>query len=159
MWNYKTAILSSLVRSTMFFATTASAGLEAATGAMLAEFAFRCVTSGFYGALTQAFRRVQPLALGTFGAVLVLPAAGHLGEFIIHSLRGTPNLTTALATSIAFTGVSTAFNLFAMRRGALIVGVGERSLADDIRAMPKLLFLFVTAISRMGRVRMCRVRM
>ena len=151
MWNYKTAILSSLVRSAIFFATTVSAGLEAATGAMLAEFAFRFVTSGFYGALTQAFRRVEPPVLGTLGAVLVLPALGHLGEFIVHSLRGTPNLSTALATSIAFTAVSTAFNLFAMRRGTLIVGAGQRPLVEDMRAMPKLLFLFVAAISRTCR--------
>ena len=153
MWNYKTAILSSLVRSAIFLAITASAGFEAATGAMLAEFGFRFVTAGFYGALTQAFRRVQPPALGTLGAVLVLPAAGHLGEFVVHSLRGTPNLTAALATSIAFTCVSTAFNLFAMRRGALIVGAGERPLAHDLRAMPRLLFLFVTSMSRTCRIR------
>ena len=85
--------------------------------------------------------------------MLVLPAAGHLGELILHSLRGTPNLTTALTASIAFTGVSTAFNLFAMRRGALIVGAGERPLAEDLRAMPKLLLLFVISISRTCRAR------
>ena len=153
MWNYKTAILSSLVRSAIFFATTLGAGLEAAAGAMLTEFGFRFVTAGFYGALTQAFRRIEPPVLGTLGAVLLLPAMAHLGEFVVHSLRGTPNLTAALATSIAFTAVSTAFNLFAMRRGTLIVGAGQRPLLDDMRAMPKLLFLFVVALSRTCRAR------
>ena len=153
MWNYKTAILSSLVRSAIFFATTIRAGLEAATGAMLAEFGFRFVTAGFYGALTQAFRRVEPPILGTLGAVLLLPALTHLGEFAVHSLRGTPNLTAALATSIAFTAVSTAFNLFAMRRGTLVVGADQRPLAEDMRAMPRLLFLFVVALSRTCRAR------
>lgn len=153
MWNYKTAVLSSLVRSAIFFVSTVSAGLAAATGAMLAEFGFRFVTAGFYGALTQAFRRVEPPFLGTLGAVLVLPALGHLGEFVVHSVRGTPNLTAALTTSIAFTALSTAFNLFAMRRGTLIVGAGQRPLVEDMRAMPKLLFLFVAAISRTCRAR------
>lgn len=153
MWNYKTAILSSLVRSAIFFATTIGAGLEAATGVMLAEFGFRFVTAGFYGALTQAFRRIEPPILGTLGAVLLLPALTHLGEFAVHSLRGTPNLTAALATSIAFTAVSTAFHLFAMRRGTLVVGAGQRPLAEDLRAMPRLLFLFVVALSRTCRAR------
>lgn len=153
MWNYKTAILSSLVRSAIFFATTIGAGLEAATGAMLAEFGFRFATAGFYGALTQAFRRVEPPIFGTLGAVLLLPVLTHLGEFAVHSLRGTPNLTAALATSIAFTAVSTAFNLFAMRRGALIVGADQRPLTEDMRAMPRLLFLFVVALSRTCRAR------
>jgi hypothetical protein len=153
MWNYKTAILSSLVRSAIFFATTLGAGLDAATSAMLTEFGCRFVTAGFYGALTQAFRRVEPPLLGTVGALLLLPALAHLGEFIVHSLRGTPNLTVALATSIGFTAVSTAFNLFAMRRGTLIVGAGQRPLFEDMRAMPKLLILFVVALSRTCRAR------
>jgi hypothetical protein len=153
MWNYKTAILSSLVRSAIFFATTIGAGLHAATGAMLAEFGFRFVTAGFYGALTQAFRRVEPPSLGTLVAMLLLPTLTHLGEFAVHSLRGTPNLTAALATSIAFTAVSTAFNLFAMRRGTLVVGAGQRPLTEDMRAMPRLLFLFVVALSRSCRAR------
>ena len=153
MWNYKTAILSACVRAALFFAATVQSGADAATGAMLAEFGFRFITSGFYGALTQSFRRVEPRALATVGALLVVPSIGHLGEFLVHSWRGTPNLTTALASSILFTCVSTAFNLFAMRRGTLIVGTGERPLHEDLRAMPRLLFLFVIAIGRSCRVR------
>jgi hypothetical protein len=148
MWNYKTASLSACVRAGIFFAATIEAGLSAATGAMLAEFGFRFVASGFYGALTQAFRRVEPQVLGTIGALVLVPALGHLGEFVIHTWRGTPNLTTALGISIVFTGISTAFNLFAMRRGALIVGADERPLLEDLRAMPRLLILFVAAIGR-----------
>ena len=153
VWNYKTAVLSALVRAGIFFAATIGAGVEAAIGATLAEFGFRFVASGFYGALTQAFRRVEPQLLGTAGALLVVPALGHLGEFLIHSWRGTPHLRAALTSSIAFTVLSTAFNLFAMRRGALLVGDGERSLLDDLRAMPRLVLLFMIAISRTCRVR------
>ena len=148
MWNYKTAVLSACVRAGLFFVATVEAGLTAAAGAMLAEFVFRFVASGFYGALTQAFRRVEPQALGTAGALLLVPALGHLGEFLVHSWRGTPNLTTAITASIGFTCLSTAFNLFAMRRGALIIGAGQRPLLEDLRALPRLLVLFVAAIGR-----------
>ena len=33
--------------------------MSAAFGVLLTEFAFRTLTSGFYGAITQAFRRVE----------------------------------------------------------------------------------------------------
>lgn len=149
MWNYKTAILSALVRGAIFFVTTATAGLAAAAAAMAAEFGFRFLTAGFYGALTQWFRRVEPALLGTAGAIVVLPVVAHSLEFIVHSWRGTPNLATGMAASIAFTCVSTAFNLFAMRRGALIIGDGRQSLLQDLRAMPRLVVLFVAAAARM----------
>ncbi len=148
IWNYKTAILSALVRAAIFFATTAAAGLAAASGAMAAEFAFRFLMAGFYGALTQAFRRVEPPLLGTAAAVVVLPIVGHSLEFAVHSWRETPNLATGMIASIVFTCVSTAFNLFAMRRGALIIGEGRQSLRQDLRAMPRLVVLFVATAAR-----------
>src|SRR5687768_14954859 len=138
IWNYKTAVLSALVRAGIFFATNAKAGVDAATAAMLTEFCFRFATSGFYGALTQRFRRVEPAWAGTAGAMLLLPALAHSLEFVVHSWRGTPELAASMAASIAFTMLSTAFNLFAMRRGALVVGAGTRTLIDDVRAMPRL---------------------
>lgn len=119
---------------------------------MLTEFVFRFIMSGFYGALTQRFRRVEPAALGTLGAIVVLPAVAHSLEFVVHSLRGTPELAASMMASIAFTMASTAFNLFAMRRGALVIGSGARTLADDLRAMPRLVVLFLVAA-----VRTCRV--
>jgi hypothetical protein len=152
-WNYKTAVLSALVRAGIFFAVNAKAGYDAATAAMVTEFCFRFATSGFYGALTQTFRRVEPSWAGTVGAMLLLPALAHSLEFVVHSWRGTPELAASMAASIAFTMLSTAFNLFAMRRGALVVGAGTRTLADDLRAMPRLVVLFVASA-----VRTCRVQ-
>ena len=46
-WNWKSAVLSSLLRATIFFFTNLVAGWHAALGAMLAELVFRSVTSGF----------------------------------------------------------------------------------------------------------------
>jgi hypothetical protein len=149
-WNYKTAVLSALVRAGLFFAVNATAGYDAATAAMLTELCFRFATSGFYGALTQAFRRVEPPWAGTVGAMLLLPVLAHSLEFVVHSWRGTPELAASMAASIAFTMLSTAFNLFAMRRGALVVGAGTGTLLADLRVMPKLVVLFVTSLARRG---------
>ena len=89
---------------------------------MVAEAGFRFVTSGFYGALTQAFRRVGPPLAGTLGAMVLLPALGHAMEFVLHSWRGTPALAASMGASVAFSVVSTAVTLAVMRRGYLLVG-------------------------------------
>jgi hypothetical protein len=46
---------------------------------------------------------------------------------------------------VVFTMFSTAFNWFAMRRGALVVGKGESSLASDLARVPALLLEFFKA--------------
>jgi hypothetical protein len=59
-WNYKSAVLSAVVRGQLFFFANLSAGPVAALNALGTEMWFRFLTAGFYGALTQAFRRVEP---------------------------------------------------------------------------------------------------
>ncbi len=144
-WNWKSALFSSLIRAAIFFFANLTAGLEAASGAMLAEFAYRAIFAGFYGALTQAFRRAQPEWQANLTAVILLPAVSHLLEFAVHSLRGTPNLTASIISSVCFTIISTLFNLYAMRRGALVVGGDARSVADDLRQIPELVYGFLIA--------------
>ena len=136
-------MLSSTFRATLFFTTNLVAGFDAALAAMALEFVFRFATSGFYGALTQALRHVRPAALGTALALVGLPLIAHSLEFAVHWWRGTPALAASISISVMFTVVSTAFNLFAMRRGLLIVGAGERSLWQDVREMPRTLAQFL----------------
>lgn len=142
-WNYKSAVMSSAFRAQVFLIANLSAGPEAAIAAMGAEFVFRFATAGLYGALTQAFRGVQPERAATIAVMVLLPLVGHSLELCVHWLRGTPNLITSIAASVGFTILSTAFNLFAMRRGALIVGEGSRSLWQDLMQMPSLLAAFI----------------
>jgi len=147
-WNWKSALLSSLLRGTIFFCTNLLAGWHAAIGAMLAEFAFRTTTSGFYGSLTQAFRKARPRWAATATTMVLLPLVSHSLEFMVHWLRGTPKLGLSIASSVTFTAISTAFNLYAMRRGVLIVGDGHRSLLDDLRLMPGLILSFLIGVPR-----------
>jgi hypothetical protein len=145
-WNYKSAITSSLFRAILFFGSNVTAGLAAAVGAMSTEFWFRFLTAGYYGALTQAFRRVEPARTAMIAAMVVLPTVGHGLEFLVHWLRGTPNLSASIAVSVLFTMISTSFNLFAMRRGALIIGEGSSSLLQDFRRLPGLVAAFAWSI-------------
>ena len=147
-WNYKAAILSSILRATVFWTTNISAGSDAALAAMTTEFCFRFATSGFYGAITQAFRRVEPVRAGTIAAVVVLPVISHSLEFLVHWWRDTAVLGVSIVASMVLTALSTTFNLFAMRRGTLIVGRDRRSLLSDLVAMPGLFAQFVAIAAR-----------
>lgn len=147
-WNWKSAVLSSGFRSILFFLANLSAGWGAAVAAMVTELGFRGTTAGFYGALTQAFRHATPHWLATLTVMGLLPAATHTVELLVHWLRGTERLQESIIASVCFTIVSTLFNLFAMRRGALIVGDGRASLLQDLRSMPRLVIAFIAAIGK-----------
>jgi hypothetical protein len=147
-WHYKSAVLSSTTRSGLFFTTNMTAGLDAALGALGTEFILRFATAGFYGVATQAFRRVEPPIHGTIGAMMLLPAVAHSLELVVHWLGGTPELAASLIASVAFTALSTAFNLFAMRRGVLVVGADGASLLADLCRMPRLMASFLAPGTR-----------
>jgi hypothetical protein len=144
-WNWKSAVISSLFRASIFFAANLSAGADAARAAFLTELVYRGLTAGFYGAITQAFRDARPAWAGMVAAMILLPAVSHFLEFVVHWIRGTPRLAESLLLSVAFTALSTSFNLFAMRQGALTVGVGSSPLCRDLRRMPALVCGFAIA--------------
>lgn len=75
----------------------------------------------------------------------VLPLISHSIELTIHLLRGTPKVLTSMIASLCFTAVSTLFNLYAMRRGALVVGRGSDTVASDLRRIPGLICGFLAA--------------
>ena len=147
-WNWKTALLSSVFRALLFLSVNLAAGWRAAAAAMATEFCYRAVGSGFYGALTQYFRTVEPEWKGLALATLLLPALQHSLEAGIHYVRGTPRLAASIGASVAFTAISTAFNLFAMRQGAFLVGTGSQSLGRDLSRLPGIVFAFVAVVPR-----------
>jgi hypothetical protein len=147
-WNWKSALLSSILRASLFFAANLTAGLPAAIAAMKTELVFRGITSGFYGALTEAFRAAEPAWAATLTVMVLLPVANHSIEFFVHWLRGTQNLWSSILASVILTAFSTLFNFYIMRRGAMIVGHGRHSLAKDLARLPRLALDFVTWLPR-----------
>jgi len=145
-FNWKSAVCSSLIRGIIFFLANLRSGWTAATGAMLAEWTYRAVTSGFYGAMTQTLGEAEPEWQATLAAMVVLPVSSHILEFLVHWLRRTPHLKTSIISSMCFTVFSTLFNVYAMRRGRLVVGREAGSLAADMRAMPRMIYEFLTVI-------------
>lgn len=139
---------SSATRGLIFLFANWTAGWRAAVGAMTAEWIFRAITSGFYGSITQTLGEVEPAWQGSLVAMFLLPVISHSMEFGVHYLRGTAKLKTSIIASIVFTVFSTLFNVYAMRRGAMVVGSGTHSLADDMKRMPRIIGGFVMAVPR-----------
>jgi hypothetical protein len=155
-------LFSSAYRGAVFFFSNLRSGLHAAVGAMLAEFAYRGITAGFYGAATQAMSGARRRWLASIGAMVGVPLVSHAIEFAVHWARGTPHLKTSMFASVAFTVLSTLFNLHAMRQGVLVTGGESRSLGEDIRSLPRTLRSFgasgVGLVRRLaGKVRSCFV--
>ena len=145
-WNWKSALMSALVRGLIFFAVNIGASLDAATSAMTAEVLYRIIAAGLYGALTQAFRHVEPFWKAVVCTMILLPGLSHTMEFTIHHYRGTERLGWSILFSVCFTACTTTFNLFAMRRGILVVDESNASLLDDFRALPGALFAYLISI-------------
>jgi hypothetical protein len=144
-WNWKSVIFSPGLRAIIFLCVNLRAGWRAAVGAALVELLYRTPTAGVYGALTQAFRKAEPSWAAGITVMVLLPVVSHSIEFLVHYLHGTPKLGPSIIASVCFTALATLFNLFAMRRGVLVVGRAESSLADDMRQIPRTILAFLIA--------------
>jgi hypothetical protein len=150
-WNWKAAVLSALLRSPIFFTAylLQKQGLLIALGAMIAQFAFRTLFGGVNGALIQAFRRVEPAWHAVLTIPLILAAFSHVVEFVVQAAydaaTGTRGKGKAIAVSVLVSIISAVFNLFAMRRGALLVkDESKQSFGRDLIRMPWLVFEFIS---------------
>lgn len=138
--------MSAAYRAPIFFVTSFKAGWRAAIGALLAETVFRAVTSGFWGAFTQALRLMEPAWLAVFLVVVVAPVVVQGMEFLVHLLSGTPNLKQGFLVSCIVTGIAALFNWYAMRNGTFVTGREGSSLWSDLKHLPMIIFGFVTAL-------------
>jgi hypothetical protein len=145
-WNWKAALFSSLIRGIIFLPANLRSGWQAAVGAMLAEWTYRALTSGFYGAMTQTLGEAEPEWQGALAAMILMPLSSHSLELAVHWLRHTPHLKASIISSMSFTAISTLFNFYAMRRGAMTVGANCRTIGEDMRAMPRMIGGFLAVI-------------
>lgn len=161
-WNWKTAVMGAIVRSSFYltvYQVSRQAWLVTLT-AVLVEFAFRFITTGLAGAVVQSFRKSQPVWLSNVIVSVLLPAFSHSVEFLTHyaqeryfadvfaaSENGLAR-QRAFAISVLFSVISVLFNLYAMRRGVLLVGAHEetKSFATDLKSIPRLVGQFTSLL-------------
>ena len=139
-WNWKTAVLSALLRASIFFAVNLAASWDSAVSAAVTELLYRPAVVGTLASFSQSFRRVQPAWKASVAMVVVLPALGHGLEFAVHTLRGTPKLYESVAASMVFSMFTCVLSYFLHRRDILVVGDGARPLLVDLFQVPTELF-------------------
>jgi hypothetical protein len=148
MWNWKSALLSILLRGPIFFVAAVRHGWQATVSALMVETAFCTVTAGFYGAIVQDLREAQPEWLTVLFLTVVLPIIFQVLEFVLHKFQGTPHLRLAEIASITVSAFSSLFNWYAMRRGALLVAGEGGSFGSDLIRLPRLFLSFLVALPR-----------
>ena len=148
LWNWKSALLSLILRGPIFLVASIRQGWEASLAAVFTESLFCVITAGSYGAIVQTLRNAEPQWLTVSFLTLVVPAVFQVVEYALHRFRGTPHLRLAEIVSIVISGLSALFNWYAMRRGTLLVGGEGDSFGKDLRRLPVLLFNFLIALPR-----------
>ena len=150
-WNWKAAVLSALLRAPIFFFTYLfkKDGLKLAVGAAVAQSIFRIVFGGVNGSIIQSFSKVEPAWHAVLTVPLVLAAFSHLMEFVVQTMydsqTGINGRNNAIFVSVIVSAISAIFNLFAMRRGALLVkDESQQSIWRDLRRMPWLALEFIS---------------
>ena len=148
-WNWKNALFTAAVRGAVFFATNLPAGVPAAAHAFAVDALFRVPLSGVYAAMTQALLGAQPRWAAVAVIAGLVPAAGHVIEFLVHWTAGTPELRTSVMASVGFSALSALFNAFSMDRGVFLVGGAARPFRDDLKQLPTVLLDFLLAPARL----------
>jgi hypothetical protein len=149
-WNWKSALLSALLRGPIFFFSYfRKDGLKLAVGAAVAQSVFRIVFGGVNGSIIQSFSKVEPAWHAVLTVPLVLATLSHVIEFFVQTAfdlqTGANARGTAISISIVISVISALFNLFAMRRGALLVkDESQQSIWRDLRRMPWLAVEFLS---------------
>ena len=143
LWNWKSAILSVAFRVPVFAAVTMRRGIDAMSGAVLAETAVCAFYAGFYAAVVQYLRNRRPVWLTAFIIAVILPALGQVIEYEVHTWRSTPHRILAVIISSTLSVLSSLFNWYVMRQGTFLVGPERSSFLADLRRFPLLLLRFL----------------
>ncbi|HLJ89729.1 MAG TPA: hypothetical protein VKZ53_23160 [Candidatus Angelobacter sp.] len=147
-WNWKSAIFSAAYRCPIFFVASVRHGLKLALAGTLVEAAFNAFGAGVYGTFLQGIRKATPAWLAVLVGTCLLPAAFQILEFLFHLAIGTYVLRRGIAASIAMSILSAMFNMYAMRRGILLVGAEGKPFRQDLAKWPVILRDFFLLIPR-----------
>ena len=138
-------MFTAVLRSVAFFATNLRSGPGQATKALVVEAIFAIFAAGLVGAISQQLRAAEPLWATALLVWAGLPGLMLLAQVGVHRLAGTPHLSGGLVASFCLAAGAAAFTWFAMRHGAMLGGVDETPIGQDIKALPGISLDFVRA--------------
>ena len=148
LWNWKSALLSMILRGPIFFGAAVRQGWHAAMAALLTESIFCALSAGFYGSVVQILKDAEPEWLTGIFLTVAMPITFQILEYLLHWFRGTPHLRIAGVVSLVVSAVSALFNWYAMRSGTLLVGREGGGFGGDLRRLPRLLLSFFAILPR-----------
>jgi hypothetical protein len=111
----------------------------------IVESVFRIVITGINASITQAIEWAEPQWMVAILVLAVIPCITMALEAVAHSLASTPNLLAGLLVSLALSVLSSGFNWFSMRKGALLIGRDASSFGTDLSRMPMLIGRFIAS--------------
>ena len=149
-WNWKAALLSAALRAPIFLVATLHRGLQAISVAVLVEAVYSAAISGCYGAFVQKLRNARPFWASALLILLLMPALLFWFDYLLHLYTGMPNLKRGMVAAGVLSLLSSLFNWYLMSRSSLLVGEEGRSLTNDLKRMPRLVFDFVAWIPLHG---------
>jgi hypothetical protein len=144
-WNGKAALLSAMFRGVIFLIASIKSHHAGRSSGVLAEALFGALSAGFFGTMTQALRFAEPQWVAGFLLAGIFPLLLQIVDLSFHAALGTQVFHAGMISSAVFTAFAAAFNLYIMRRGAMLVGEEGRPFMQDMSAMPRLVILFVAA--------------
>jgi len=143
LWNWKSALLSVILRVPVFAVATVRRGAGVLFAAVLVEAIVCAFNAGCYAAVVQALRNRKPVWLTALIITVVLPVIGQVIEYAVHAWHQTPHRTIAVIISSMLSAVSSLFNWYAMQQGTLLVGGERSSFSLDLRRLPGILGQFL----------------
>ena len=148
LWNWKSALLSVVLRGPIFFVAAVHQGWKAALAALLTELIFCALSAGFYGAVVQTLKDAEPQWLTGVFLSVVMPVIFQVLEYLLHWFRGTPHLRVAAIISLILGAFSALFNWYAMLRGTVLVGGEGSGFGRDLYRLPLLFLTFLAVLPR-----------
>jgi hypothetical protein len=133
-WNWKAGLMSAVYRAPVFFRQP-QGGLAGCTIGDDRRDHFSRHRLRFYGAFTQAIRRMEPAWLLAAIVLVLAPVVVQVLEFAVHRFSRTANLRTGILISSTMTAVASLFNWYAMRQGAMLTGQDPRPFGEDLRRL------------------------
>lgn len=148
LWNWKSAVLSIILRGPIFFTAGLRQGWRSAMAALFTETAFCALSAGFSGAVVQSLKDAEPQWLTAAFLTVAMPVVFQILEYFLHWLQGTPHLRAAAIVSLFVSAISALFNWYAMRRGTLLVGREGGGFGGDLLRLPRLFLGFFSVVPR-----------
>jgi hypothetical protein len=142
LWNWKSALLSVMLRAPVFAIATIRGGPEVVAGAVLTEVAVCAINAGWYAAVAQVLRNRKPVWLVAIVISVIVPLSGQVIEYGIHVWHQTPHRVAAVIVSTFLGAIASLFNWYAMKQGTMLVGGEGSSFVSDLKKFPILLLRF-----------------